>query len=112
MIAWRPGNRSVAFKFNLDGSFNLLPCKYYSRLGVIDKVLVAKSKLVDPERKKILLVEEKSVDIWMELLKTFCRIDGFSLMVSEEHCQVQCPVSRQNGCVWFCKKALIASISH
>lgn len=81
VIARKPGNRSDGFKLNLEGKYDLLPCKFFLRLVVIE-VHVAKSKLVDSETKKIVRVEEKSVDLWIELLKTFCPTGGVFFMVS------------------------------
>lgn len=57
VIISKPGNRYDAFKFSLEGNYDLLPCKYYHRFGVIDKVPVAKIKLEDPETKNIVRVK-------------------------------------------------------
>lgn len=53
MIARKPGIRFDAFKLSMDGWYELLPCKYYRKLCVIDKVLVARSKFINPETKII-----------------------------------------------------------
>lgn len=63
VIACKPGNWYNAFELSVEGNYYLLPCKYYNRFGVIEKVPVAKSKLVDPETKNIVTIEEKSVPI-------------------------------------------------
>lgn len=76
IIARQPGSHEKGFRPDLDSLYHHLSCKLKRRLGVIDSIPVAESKLTFPTTKKIVRVEEKNVGLLMELLTTFCPEGG------------------------------------
>lgn len=59
VVARKPGIRTDNFKPRFDEKYSVIPCKYPRRLGVIDKIPVARPKLVNPSSKKAVRVAEK-----------------------------------------------------
>ena len=56
VILRKPGTILDNFKPRLDEPYSLVPCKYPRRLGIIDKIPVARPKLKYPETGRIVLV--------------------------------------------------------
>ena len=76
VVARKPGQIQDNFKPRFDEPYSLLPCKFPRRLGVIDKIPVARPKLTDPDNNRIVRVAEKDVGLLMELMVTFCPTGG------------------------------------
>jgi len=76
VVGKKLGKHRDNFRLNLDDPYDVIPCKYYRRLGVIDKIPVANPKLKYPKTKQVVRTEECHPSLWMELAKTFCPPGG------------------------------------
>lgn len=76
VIAYKPGERTDGFRPDFKSPYEWVKCRYPRRLAVIDEVPMPRPKLLDPETKLHMRVEEKSDLLLMELLKIFCPAGG------------------------------------
>lgn len=76
VISIKPGCRKDGFKPPFNEPYTMIACKYPRRLGVIDKIPVARPKLLDPHTKKPLRVCEKDENTTMEIMRTYCPMGG------------------------------------
>lgn len=60
VIARKPGNRPDKFIAQLTEGYEFLACNYPRRIGVIDKVPIPESILVDPDTEKAVRTCEKT----------------------------------------------------
>lgn len=82
VIARKPGERVDGFSPPFDEPYTSIACKYPRRLSIIDKVPVARPKLMEPKTKKPIRMCEKDVGTLYEIFKTYAppagnTLDGF-----------------------------------
>lgn len=76
VIAKKPGDRTDGFKPDFYSPYEWVQSRFPRRVSIIDQVPLPRPKLMDPKDNKHVRVEEKSVSLLMEIMRTYCPPGG------------------------------------